>query len=126
MSKPTIKYYNAKTKVEGSFNGYLTGFLLSIIFTITAYILTIKHSLDKNILIFLLISLALIQFAVQVVFFLHIGKESKPRYRLLAFAFMIIIVLILVLGSLWIMSNLSNNMTIGQQIKYMDNQGGGF
>lgn len=126
MSKPTIKYYNAQTKVEGSFNGYLTGFLFSILLTISAYVLTIKHSLNKNLLITLLIGLALVQFVVQVVFFLHIGKESKPRYRLLAFAFMIIIVLILVFGSLWIMSNLKNNMTVNQQIKYMNNQGGGF
>ena len=57
-------------------------------------------------LLFLLLSLAAIQLFVQAIFFLHLGKESKPRWNQQLFAFMLATVIIIVGGSLWIMANL--------------------
>lgn len=54
--------------------------------------------------------LAFGQFVVQLVYFLHLGTEQKPRWKLLVFWFMIVVVLIVVVGSLWIMYNLNYNM----------------
>jgi heme/copper-type cytochrome/quinol oxidase subunit 4 len=44
---------------------------------------------------------------VQLFFFLHIGRESKPRLNAAAFLFATLVVTILVAGSLWIMDNLN-------------------
>jgi cytochrome o ubiquinol oxidase operon protein cyoD len=47
---------------------------------------------------------------VQVVFFFNLNDEKKPKWNTMAFLFMMLIVLIVVLGSLWIMTNLDYNM----------------
>lgn len=120
-----IKSYNQHNKLEANFKTYLIGFILSLFFTLSAYFITIKHAFTKDTIIVLISLAAIIQFAIQLLFFLHLGKESRPRYRLLVFSIMLLIVLILVIGSLWIMSNLNHNMTIKQMEEYMVQQGNG-
>ena len=67
----------------------------------------------------------LAQFFTQLLFFLHLGRETKPRWKLLVFLFMTMIVAILVFGSLWIMYNLNYHMTLQQMYQYLNNQGDG-
>ncbi len=94
-----------KTKVKLS--SYISGYLLSLVLTFEAYLL-VKHNVLRNWnLVFALIGLAVVQLMVQLIFFLHLGRESKPRWNLLAFGFMAIVVTILVFGSLWIMDSLN-------------------
>jgi cytochrome o ubiquinol oxidase operon protein cyoD len=58
------------------------------------------------------------------VFFLHLGRESKPRWNLNALLFAVLVVVIIVFGSLWIMHNLNYHMQNPQQInKYLRSQG---
>jgi len=45
-----------------------------------------------------------------LIFFLHLGIESKPRWNLLVFYFMVVVLAILLYGSFWIMSNLDYRM----------------
>lgn len=54
--------------------------------------------------------LAVAQLLVQLVFFLHMGKESKPRWNAIVFSFMLLVVGIIVIGSIWVMNNLHYNM----------------
>jgi len=63
--------------------------------------------------------LAVIQMFVQLIFFLHLGKENKPRWNTLIFAFMLLVLLIVVLGTLWIMHSLDTRV-MGSHI--MDTQ----
>jgi len=100
MHKPILTTPHAKLST------YIIGFLLSLYLTLTAYWLTVHGALSRDTLIAAILGLAVIQFFVQAFFFLHIGKESKPRWNLLVFGFMLLIVLIVVIGSLWIMANL--------------------
>jgi len=123
MSK--FQTYNRHNRLEGNFKTYTTGFILSLFFTFLAYLITIKHAFTKDTIIVIISLAAVIQFAIQLIFFLHLGKESRPRYRLLVFAIMLMIVLILVIGSLWIMANLNHDMTIKQMEEYMVQQGNG-
>jgi cytochrome o ubiquinol oxidase operon protein cyoD len=91
---------------------YLVGFGLSLVFTLNAYIAvtqTDKGAMTSSLFIFLVV-LAISQLVVQVFFFLHLGKESKPRWNGLAFITMIMVVLFIVVGSIWIMNNLNYNM----------------
>lgn len=55
-----------------------------------------------------IVTAALVQLLVQLVFFLHMGSERKPQWRLLALAFTAIIVGIVAGGTLWIMHNLAH------------------
>jgi cytochrome o ubiquinol oxidase operon protein cyoD len=111
---------------QGTLKTYVTGFGCSIVLTLAAYLLVIHQLFSRQILIALVIGLALVQFIVQLLFFLHLGTETKPRWKLFVFLFMVMVVAILVFGSLWIMSNLNYRMTPDQINAYMNNQGGGF
>lgn len=92
---------------QGNLKSYFIGFLSSILLTLAAYFLVVGTSLTGWLLYAPLVLLALTQMWVQVRFFLHLGKEAKPQWNLLAFLFMLLVISILVLGSLWIMNNLN-------------------
>lgn len=109
---------------RGTSRSYATGFALSIILTLLAYVGTVKHVLRGKSLMVALLALAVVQFVVQLFFFLHIGRETKPRWKLLMLFLMIIFVLIVVLGSIWIMYNLNYRMSPEQINQYMKNQAG--
>lgn len=127
MSKESNLVVSGHPTEHGTLRSYTIGFVLSIVFTITAYLLVVNHLYsNRHLIVSAIVGLALLQFMVQLLFFLHLGKETKPRWKLLVFIFMISVVLILVFGSLWIMDNLNYRMTPEQINTYMNNQGGGF
>jgi cytochrome o ubiquinol oxidase operon protein cyoD len=89
----------------------VAGFVLSTILTLTAYSLVVNGILHDWTLAYAIIGLALLQLIVQLLFFLHLGRENEPRWNLLAFDFTLVVVVIIVIGSIWIMNNLHYNMT---------------
>jgi len=68
--------------------------------------------------------LAVTQALVQLIFFMDLGGEAKPRWRLGVLIFMVGVVLIVVFGSLWIMTNLNYHMTPDQVNHYLNGQDG--
>jgi cytochrome o ubiquinol oxidase operon protein cyoD len=101
---------------------YITGYLLSIYLTLTAYLLVRNRAFDHAWLVGFLVVLALLQFFVQLVYFLHLGLEKNSRWRLFVFGLMVLVVGILVGGSIWIMNNLNYRMTPQQMNNYMNSQ----
>lgn len=92
---------------------YTTGFLLSLLCTGMAFAL-VQSYLNSGYavpshttLLPVLVVLAFSQLVVQLVFFLHFGKESKPWNRFV-FGFMLFIVICIMGGSFWIMTNLQH------------------
>lgn len=109
----------------GSLRSYVSGYLSAVVLTLVAFLVAAKHSLMGNKLIAVLLGLAIVQFVLQLIFFLHIGRESKPRYKRLVLLLMIVFVLIVVLGSIWVMYSLNYRMTPQQINRYMVQQDGG-
>jgi cytochrome o ubiquinol oxidase operon protein cyoD len=114
---------------HGSLLSYTVGFALSIALTLVAFggvELRLHHHLrvTRDEIVAGLIGLALTQFLVQLFFFLHLGRETKPRWKLVVFGLMIMVVGIVVIGSLWIMSNLDYNMNPAHITKYLQSQDG--
>ena len=66
-----------------------------------------------------LVALAIAQMGVHLVFFLHITTAPDNTNNVLALAFGVLIVLLLIVGSLWIMSNLNHNMMPMDRIMQM-------
>ena len=124
MSKQPDMIISRHDTDRGTPRMYVSGFVASIVLTLTAYLLVVHHALSRRLLIGTVVALALTQFLVQVVFFLHLGRETKPRWKLAVFLFMTMVVLILVFDSLWIMTNLNYRMTPEQINTYMNNQSG--
>ncbi len=87
----------------GTLTKYTLGFVLSIVLTLMAFGLTGVPQVAP-----LLVGLAVAQLFVQLILFLHIGSESKPRWNLAALVFALIVVTILVGGTLWIMNNIAH------------------
>jgi cytochrome o ubiquinol oxidase subunit IV len=90
---------------------YVIGFVLSLAFTLVPYYLVVKKSLSVNTLLATILVFAVLQMLVQLLFFLHLGREKKPRFNLLFLMSTVSIILLVVVGSLWIMSHLRHNMT---------------
>ncbi|HUZ92811.1 MAG TPA: cytochrome o ubiquinol oxidase subunit IV [Candidatus Paceibacterota bacterium] len=111
---------------------YTIGFILSVLLTVTACLLIFIHDQSGHVIFthpFLRVSvvvLALAQFIVQLIFFLHLGSERGPRFKLAAFASTIGIVLIVIIGSIWIMNHLNYNMmsSTQQMNAYIQSQDG--
>ena len=93
-------------KKQNLTKSYTLGFIVALILTNAAFVIVQSNSIDGWMLVAALAGLAIIQLWVQLHFFLHLGRESKPRWNLLMFLFAVIVVVILVFGSLWIMNNL--------------------
>ena len=102
-----------------SFRSYITGFVSSLIFTFTAYVLVVNQVFQGSMLLTSIIVLALIQFVVQLICFLHIGSETGERWNLITFISTISVVLIVVVGAVWIMYHLNYNMTPSVMNNYL-------
>lgn len=96
----------------GTTASYVTGFIASVALTLAAYALATHASFDTRTIIGGIVLLGITQLLAQMVFFLHVGRESRPRWNLLALLFALIICTIVVAGSLWIMQNLQANMQL--------------
>ncbi len=95
---------------HGSYKEYFIGFVLSILLTIVPYNLVVSKVISASFTLVTVMVVAVLQLLVQVIFFLHLGSESKPKWNQLAFLFTLFVVFILVGGSMWIMYNLNYNM----------------
>ena len=104
---------------NATFKSYLIGFLLSLILTFTAYFAVVNRAYSGSSLIAVILGLALAQLLVQLIFFLHLLDESKPRWNLVIFLSTISTILILVIGSLWIMSHLNYNMMPSEMEEFL-------
>lgn len=105
---------------------YAVGFILAVILTVAAYLLVVNHVLSGSALVAAIMGLAAVQLLVQLVFFLHFGRneDSDSKWHQAAFYFMLLILVVIVGGSLWIMANMNYNMmmTPEQMNEYMTTQ----
>ncbi len=93
-----------------SFKPQFLGFILSLILTVALYRIVTHHQLKESTLLVTLFSIGILLAVVQLVFFLHLGLETKPRWNLITFLFTIGVIIIVIAGSVWIMDNLDYNL----------------
>jgi len=91
----------------------IIGYVGSLILTIAAFFIVLYPEffhLNTQIATTTLLCLALVQAAVQSIFFLNILSEKGTRWNLVVFASTISIILIIIVFSIWIMNHLNYNM----------------
>ena len=113
---------------------YVIGLILALVLTIIPFALLEIHLTSQHetfthpFLMTVAVACALLQFLVQVTFFLHLIGRGVSRERLAIFVGACLVVTILVGGSLWIMTDLGVRMTAppsdSQMELYMQDQGG--
>lgn len=99
---------------EGTLKSYTIGFILSIILTLIPYFLVTNHLSTGWIFVGIILLFAMIQLIVQMLFFLHMGKEARPRWKGFVFVTFVGTILIVVIASIWIMQHLNYNMNLLQ------------
>ncbi|MFC3804335.1 cytochrome o ubiquinol oxidase subunit IV [Cohnella sp. GCM10012308] len=88
---------------HGSLKSYVLGFVLSLILTAIPLILVLNDIVTGNAADVVLLVTAVLQFVVQLFFFMHLKEEKKPRYNLMTLLLGLVIVVTIVAGSIWIM-----------------------
>jgi cytochrome o ubiquinol oxidase subunit IV len=89
---------------------YTIGLLLAVALTATSFWVANTSLLWEPGIPLGLTVLAVAQMGVHLVFFLHITTGPDNTNNVLALAFGVLIVTLVVAGSLWIMTNLNDNM----------------
>jgi cytochrome o ubiquinol oxidase operon protein cyoD len=89
---------------------YTIGLVLAVVLTATSFWVANTSLLWPPGVPLGLAVLAIAQMGVHLVFFLHITSAPDNTNNVLALAFGVLIVFLVVAGSLWIMSNLNDNM----------------
>lgn len=120
MSKAKVMK-TEEVKHPGTLKSYVTGFVLSIVLTLIPYFVVMNHLLSGVWLVAVILAFAFVQLLVQLLFFLHMREESKPRLNLVIFISFASIIVIVIVASLWIMQHLNYNMNLIQlktQMKY--------
>lgn len=117
--------HRQRTNTQGLLASYVSGFVLSIGFTLVTYVGVIGHWFHGVAGTGILLVLALVQFVVQLVFFLHVGRESRPRWRLLLLVLMIFFAVVVIAGSIWVIYSLNYHMMPGRINQYMQQQSAG-
>jgi cytochrome o ubiquinol oxidase operon protein cyoD len=91
--------------------GYLIGLFLATLITAVAFFIAGTNLVWGPSIPIALVVLAIAQIGVHLVFFLHITTGPDNTNNVLALAFGVLIVMLVIVGSLWIMTNLNHNMT---------------
>jgi len=89
---------------HGSLKSYVIGFVLSLVLTAIPLLVVLNDWLEGTPARAVLFGAAILQFLVQLIFFMHLREEKKPRYNLMALLLGLIILVLIVGGSIWIMT----------------------
>ena len=94
--------------------GYIVGLFLAALITAVAFFISGTSLVWGPSIPLALVVLAIAQMGVHLVFFIHITTGPDNTNNVLALAFGVLIVFLILVGSLWIMYNLNQNMTLMQ------------
>jgi cytochrome o ubiquinol oxidase operon protein cyoD len=89
---------------------YIVGLFLAALITAVAFFLVGTELVWRPSIPVALLVLAVAQMGVHLVFFLHITTGPDNSNNVLALAFGVLIVGLIMIGSLWIMANMNQNM----------------
>ena len=106
----------ARRLTLSDFGIYTVGFVLAVILTAVSFWVANTSLLWAPGVAMGLGVLAIAQLGVHLVFFLHITTGSDNTNNVLALAFGMLIVFLVVVGSLWIMTNLNDNLMPSQDL----------
>jgi len=108
-----------RTEIVHGIRGYLVGLGLSVLATVVAFLLPGTSLVWQPSIPAALIVLAIAQMGVHIVFFLHITTRPDSANNVMALAFGVFVVFVLIVGSVWIMTHLNQNMMPMERLMQM-------
>lgn len=100
----------SQTSVAKGIAGYLIGLALAALLTAASFWTVYTHAIYGPAVPIALVTFAVAQMGVHLVFFIHITTAPDNTNNVLALAFGVLIVCIVIFGSMFIMSHLNHNM----------------
>ena len=79
----------SEKNIAQSYKSYIIGFVASAILTLASYFTVIGQIFDRIPIIIAIVTFAIAQLVFQLIYFLHMGDEEKPRWNLYSFIFSI-------------------------------------
>ena len=98
---------------------YLIGLALATLLTIVSFLVARTTLVWEPSIPVALAVLAVAQMGIHLVFFIHITSGPDNANNVMALAFGVLIVLLVMVGSLWIMSNMNHNMAAMDHVMRM-------
>lgn len=99
------------THSHGTMGQLMLGFALAVVLTLVPFVLVMSEiEMDRTLLIGIIMGLGAVQIIVHLVYFLHVNAKAEQGWTLAATAFSVVILGIVLVGSLWVMHNMNENM----------------
>ena len=96
---------------HGSYRSYLIGFALSVVLTVIPFWIVLGEvEIHLWLALTIIFGLGAIQIIVHVIYFLHVTVKAEAGWQVMSLVFTGILLLIVLVGSIWVMTHLNNNM----------------
>jgi cytochrome aa3 quinol oxidase subunit IV len=82
---------------------HIIGFIWSLVLTFAALWVTLKAPLAVSVKLTIIVILAILQFIVQLVYFMHINEGDTKIYQIINLLYGAFVAVVTVAGSIWIM-----------------------
>lgn len=119
-----------KKTLQKAISSYVVGFFFSLTLTLVAYISVVTYNtshhtvFSPNFLLPWIYILAFLQLIIQLLFFLHLGREKKPYFNAIFLMLTAGMIATVIIASIWIMNHLNSNMTPKDMQNYVHDQSG--
>ncbi|WP_243049151.1 cytochrome o ubiquinol oxidase subunit IV [Dyella sp. RRB7] len=105
-----VAHHEAAHADHGSTKSYLIGFALSVVLTLASFGVVMSGAVPHDLMMPGIVVFGVAQLVVQLVCFLHMGTSPAQRGNLAIMLFTVLILAIVVVGSLWVLHNMNENM----------------
>ena len=96
---------------HGTLRSYLSGFGLSVVLTVIPFGIVMGEVFSSAFWpIIIIFGLGAAQMLVHVYYFLHVNAAAEDGWLLMSIAFTVLLIVIVLVGSLWVMFHLEENM----------------
>ncbi len=112
-------FMGSATSVREGILGYIIGLVLAALLTAASFVVIYTNLIWGPAIPAALVTLAVSQMGVHLVFFLHLTTAPDNTNNAMALAFGVLIVALIIGGSLWIMDHLNHNMAPMHQMMPM-------
>ncbi|MGA9172435.1 MAG: cytochrome aa3 quinol oxidase subunit IV [Thermoactinomyces sp.] len=82
---------------------HIIGFIWSLLLTFAALWVTLKAPIPVSLRLTIIVILAILQFIVQLVYFMHISEGNDKVFQIINLLYGIFVAVVTVVGSIWIM-----------------------
>jgi cytochrome o ubiquinol oxidase operon protein cyoD len=106
---PGDEHHEEASIAEG-LRGYFLGLVLAVLLTVASFWVPTTGVVWRPAIPALLMTLAVAQMGIHLVFFLHITSGPDNTNNILALAFGVLVVFLILGGSIWIMDSMAANM----------------